>query len=85
MNKIEVVRTVFQSALSGFIFERDDAISKINRALNCNDPNINIELIIKDNLEKLAKSNLNIRTTEEELQNLCLEVLNSKKDDGNNS
>lgn len=88
MSKIELTRSVFQAALSKFTADRDDALSKINRALSSlNDPNVDVEKVVTSNLERLAIAKISIMMSIEELENLLLSnvQINKENNDDNNS
>lgn len=58
---------LFKSALSQFVKERDDAISKINRIINSDSFDYDVEYYLTEELRKLKDAQLNIQVTQQEL------------------
>ena len=63
--KQENLQALFQAVVNTFVSERDIAISKMNRAINENDPNA--EEIVIEQMRNLTIAKMNIANTQEEV------------------
>jgi len=70
MTSIKTFGLILQSTISKFESERDDAISKINRAIESPDTLENVEFIVAENFERLSLANLKISTVLDEFKKM---------------
>ena len=66
--KQENLQSIFQAVVSTFVAERDMAVSKMNRALNENNPNA--EEVVIEQMRLLTIAKMNIANTQEEVANI---------------
>jgi len=70
MTSIKTFGLILQSTISKFESERDDAISKINRAIESPNTLENVEFIVAENFERLSLANLKISTVLDEFKKM---------------